>query len=175
MITRAAYLAIGLALAGCSQGAPPATEAETAAPTDTMADDPVTADAELLAGTVLQGRWEEVGDDADVGVRFTSPDYPDTLTIGCNQGSGDVYINWSVRDPLSDGEVRVITTGGAVTFAATAANYEENYLNIAVEGNDPRLASLKTVQERFAVQAFGQAILVPWVPSIAATLNDCPG
>jgi hypothetical protein len=23
------------------------------------------------------------------------------------------------------------------------------------------------------VQGFGQAILVPWVPSIAATLNEC--
>jgi hypothetical protein len=44
-----------------------------------------------------------------------------------------------------------------------------------VDGADPRLASLKTVQERFAVQAFGQAMLVPWDARITATLDDCAG
>jgi hypothetical protein len=34
---------------------------------------------------------------------------------------------------------------------------------------------LKAPQARFAVQGFGQAIVVPWDASIAAVLNECVG
>ena len=44
---------------------------------------------------------------------------------------------------------------------------------VDVDGADPRLVVLKTQQERFAVQGFGQAIVVPWDPSVAAVLNEC--
>jgi hypothetical protein len=129
--------------------------------------------AELLAAPPMAGTWTEVGDGADVGVRFAGPDYPDTLTIGCNEGTGRVFINWTVQNPAEDGEVRVYTLARTETFAATASNFEGAIRSIDVEGTDPRLAVLKTPQTVFGVQAAGEAIVVPWDPVIAGTLNGC--
>lgn len=44
--------------------------------------------AELLANDALTGTWTEVGDDATIGLLFTTKDYPDTLAIGCQTAAG---------------------------------------------------------------------------------------
>ena len=129
--------------------------------------------SELLAEAPLTGAWEAVGDGATVGVRFTSKDYPDTVTIGCDGGTRRAFINWTIRDPAQNGELRIYTAAKTETFAATGTNDGMHLLNVDVAGTDPRLAALKVKQDRFAVQGFGQAIVVPWAPSIADTLNEC--
>lgn len=129
--------------------------------------------AELLATPPMTGTWTGVGDGAEVGIRFAGPDYPDTLTIGCSEGSGRVFINWSVQSPAEDGEVRIYTLARTETFAAIASNDGGAIRAIDVAGTDPRLEVLKTPQTVFGVQASGEAIVVPWDPQIAGTLAGC--
>jgi hypothetical protein len=163
--------ASALALVACSPQGPAAPvegEVDQSSPGMEL---PVAA--ELLAGPPMSGTWTAIGDGADVGVRFAGPDYPDTLTIGCNEGSGRVFINWTVQNPTEDGEVRVYTLARTETFASTGSNDDGAMRAIDVEGADPRLAALKVPQTVFGVQASGEAIVVPWDPQIAATLDGC--
>jgi hypothetical protein len=168
MIDRALAASLALAIAACGQSSTPQAESDPNAPGNEL---PVAS--ELLANAPLAGTWEQVGDGATVGVRFTSKTYPDTLTIGCDGGTRRAFINWTVRDPAQNGEVRIYTAAKTETFAATAMNDGMHLLSVDVEGKDPRLAVLKAKQDRFAVQGFGQAIVVPWVQSIADNLNEC--
>lgn len=177
MMIRNLLLASVLALGACTQAAAPEDAPDTApaaaAPDSPGNELPVAAD--LLAGAPLSGRWEDVGDGATVGVLFTSPDYADTLAIGCNTGTGEAYINWTIQNPAEDGEVRLYTGAKTETFDATGSNAGAAIRTIDVSGSDPRLAVLKTTQAKFAVQASGEAIVLPWDPSIARVLNECAG
>lgn len=168
MITRLLTASLALAIAACGQSAPPQAESDPKSPGNELP-----AAAELLANAPLAGAWEAVGDGATVGVRFTSKDYPDTVTIGCDGGTLRAFINWTVRDPAQDGELRIYTAAKTETFAAKGTNDGMHLLSVDVDGKDPRLAVLKVKQDRFAVQGFGQAIVVPWAQSIADTLNEC--
>lgn len=168
MITRLLVASLALGIAACGQPSTPKSESDPNSP-----DNELPVASELLANAPLAGTWEAVGDGATVGVRFTSKDYPDTLTIGCDDGTRRAFINWTVRDQTQNGEVRIYTAAKTETFAATAMNDGMHLLNIDVDGADPRLAVLKVKQDRFAVQGFGQAIVVPWAASIADTLNAC--
>ena len=168
MIRRILGASIALGLVACGQSSPPQGQSDPNAPGNEL---PVAS--ELLANAPLAGTWEAVGDGATVGVRFTSKDYPDTVTIGCDGGTRRAFINWTISDPAQNGEVRIYTAAKTETFAATATNDGMHLLNVDVDGKDPRLAVLKAKQDRFAVQGFGQAIVVPWVQSIADNLNEC--
>lgn len=168
MIARILTAALALAVTGCGQSSPPQAESDSNSPGNEL---PVAS--ELLAHRPLAGAWEAVGDGATVGVRFTSKEYPDTLTIGCDGGTQRAFINWTIRDPAQNGEVRIYTAAKTETFAAKGTNDGMHLLNVDVDGKDPRLAVLKARQDRFAVQGFGQAIVVPWTQSIADTLNEC--
>lgn len=187
MMIRNLMLASVLTLGACSQPAAPddardtapgaagADQATAPAPDPQSPGNELPVAADLLAGAPLSGRWEDVGDGATVGVLFTSPDYADTLAIGCNTGSGEAYINWTIQNPAEDGEVRLYTEAKTETFAATGTNAGAAIRTIDVTGSDPRLAVLKTTQAKFGVQASGEAIVVPWDPSIARVLNECAG
>jgi hypothetical protein len=167
MTSRTLALALALGLAACGQ---PALQA----PSDTNSpDNELPSAADLLAEAPLAGTWTPVGDGATVGVRFTAKDLPDTLTIGCDGGTLRAFINWTIRDPAQNGDVRIYTAAKTETFAATGTNDGLHLLSVDVAGNDPRLAVLKAPQNRFAVQGFGQAIVVPWVSEIASMLNEC--
>ena len=168
MIARALLISLALVLAACGQTSAPAIEAEPASPGNEL---PPAFD--LLANEPLAGAWESVGDGATTGVRFTPASYPDTLTIGCHSGTRRAFINWTVREPIENGDMRVFTAADTVAFAATGTNDGVHILGVDVDGADPRLAALKAPQERFAVQGGGQAIVIPWDESIAAVLNDC--
>lgn len=170
MITRGLLVSVALALAACGQTSAPASESDPSSP---GAELPVSAD--LLANEPLAGAWESVGDGATTGVRFTPTSYPNTLTIGCNSGTGRAFMNWTLSDATEDGDVRVYTAAETVTFAATGTNDGARMLGVDADGADPRWAVLKAPQERFAVQGFGQSIVVPWDTSIAAALNECAG
>lgn len=178
MIKHIACIALALAVVGCKPAATsePAAQipaAEQPDPTSPGMELPVAS--ELLAEAPLAGRWEQVGDGATTGVLFTPTDYPQTLGIGCDGGSGDVYINWTISDPSEDAEVRVYTLAKTEVFQATGFNDGTHMRAISVAGTDPRLAVLKTPQTSFAVQSTGEAIVVPWDASVAAALNDCAG
>jgi hypothetical protein len=168
MIARALLVSFALVLTACGQTSAPAPESDTVSPGSEL---PLAAD--LLANEPLAGAWASVGDGATTGVRFTPANYPDTLTIGCNSGTRRAFINWTVSDPAENGDMRVYTAAETVAFPATAANDGAHSLGVDVGGADPRLVVLKTQQERFAVQGFGQAIVVPWDASVAAVLNEC--
>jgi hypothetical protein len=187
MNTRTTIIALGLTLAACNQGAPPAAEAEspTAETVSPSAEQPDTA--ALLERTPLRGNWESVGDEATTGVRFTAADARDTLTIGCNNGSGEAFVTWTPPNPIAitnrideryptqNGEVQITTAAGTVTFSGTGSNLDGHMVSLAEPGDDTRFAALKAQQDRFAVQAFGQTIVVPWSSSIADALSDCAG
>ncbi len=170
MTARALAFSFALALAACGQARAPAPEIDPNSPGMEL---PLAAD--LLAGEPLAGVWESVGDGATIGVRFTPTDYPDTLTIGCDSGTGQAFINWTLGDTVQDGEMRVYTAAETAVFAATAMNDGMHLLGAEIDGVDPRLAALKAPQARFAVQGFGQAIVLPWDQGIAAALNECAG
>ena len=170
MTARALLTSFALALAACGQAQAPAPEVDMNSPGMEL---PLAAD--LLASEPLAGAWESVGDGATIGVRFTPTSYPDTLTIGCNSGTGQAFINWAMSDTTQDGEMRITTAAETLVFAATAMNDGMHLLGADAAGADPRLAALKTPQERFAVQGLGQAIVLPWDASIAAALNECAG
>lgn len=168
MIARACLVSFALVLAACGQASAPALESDPDSPGSEL---PLAAD--LLANEPLAGAWESVGDGATTGVRFTPANYPDTLTIGCNSGTRRALINWTLSDPAENGDMRVYTAAETVAFPATGANDGVHLLGVEVDGADPRLAVLKAPQARFAVQGFGQAIVVPWDARIAAVLNEC--
>lgn len=168
MIGRLIVASLALAVAACGQPSTPPAESDPNSPDNEL---PVASD--LLANAPLAGAWEAVGDGATVGVRFAPKDYPDTLTIACDGGTRRVSINWSIRDTAENGELRIYTAAKTETFAATGTNDGMHLLTVNVPGTDPRLAVLKVSQDRFAVQGFGQAIVVPWAASIADTLNEC--
>jgi hypothetical protein len=166
MTVRALIIASALAVSACNPQPTPEPDADSPGTELPVA-------AELLANEALAGAWAMVGDGATVGVLFTPTDYENTLAIGCNTGTGQAYINWTISDPAEDTEVRVYTAAETVTFAATAINDGVAMRAVDVVGTDPRLAALTASQERFAVQASGEAIVVPWDPSIAEVLNAC--
>jgi hypothetical protein len=168
MIARACLISFALVLAACGQASDPALNRSS--PGNEL---PLAAD--LLANEPLAGAWESVGDGATTGVLFTPSGHPDTLTIGCNSGTRRAFINWTLSDPAESGEMRVYTATETVMFPATGTNDGAHLLGVEVAGADPRLAVLKAPQARFAVQGFGQAIVVPWDASIAAVLNECVG
>lgn len=168
MISRIVTATLALAVAACGQSSPPQGESDPNSPGNEL---PVAS--ELLADPPLAGAWEAVGDGATVGVRFSSKAYPDTVTIGCDGGTLRAFINWTIRDTAHDGELRIYTAAKTETFAAKGTNDGMHLLSVDVDGKDPRLAALKVRQDRFAVQGFGQAIVVPWAQSIADTLNEC--
>ena len=168
MITRLLVASLALGIAACGQPSTPKSESDPNSP-----DNELPVAAELLANAPLAGAWEPVGDGATVGVRFTSKDYPDTLAIACDGGTRRVSINWTISDPAQNGELRVYTAAKTETFAAAGTNQGMHLLSVDVAGTDPRLAVLKVSQDRFAVQGFGQAIVVPWAPGIADTLKEC--
>jgi hypothetical protein len=169
MITRTLAVALALGLAACGQ---PSNQQAASDPNSPGNELPTAAD--LLSAPPLVGTWEAVGDGATVGIRFTSKDYPDTLTIGCDGGTMRAFVNWTISDAAQNGEVRIYTAAKTETFAATATNDGAMHLlSINVDGKDARLAPLKAKQDRFAVQGFGQAIVVPWVQGIADNLNEC--
>ncbi len=168
MIARACLIPFALVLTGCGQASDPAPS--PASPGD---ESPLAAD--LLANEPLAGAWESVGEGATSGVLFTSSGHPDTLTIGCNSATRRAFINWTLSDPAESGDMRVYTAAETVVFPATGAHDGVHLLGVDVDGADPRLAVLKAPQARFAVQAFGQAIVVPWDSSIPAVLNECVG
>jgi hypothetical protein len=170
MIARALLVSIALGLAACGQAQSPAIDSGRSSPGD---EAPGAAD--LLANEPLAGAWESVGDGATTGVRFTPTSNPNTLTIGCNSGTGRAFMNWTLGDPTEDGDVRVFTAAETVSFAAMGTNDGAHMLGVDVDGADPRWAVLKAQQERFAVQGLGQSIVVPWDTSIAAALNECAG
>ena len=170
MFARALPVSFALVLAACGPSSQPEAKSDAASPGNEV---PVAS--ELLANEALAGTWEAVGDGATTGVRFTSKSYPDTLTVGCDGGTRRAFINWTVSDPTQNGEMRVYTEAKTVVFAATATNDGTHMLGVDVDGTDPRLGVLKLPQKRFAVQGFGQAIVVPWEPSVAAALNECAG
>ncbi len=97
------------------------------------------------------------------------------LTIGCNLGTGEAFINWPIGHEATDGNLRIYTAGETVTFAATGSNDNGHLQSVAVAGTDPRLAALRVQQERFAVDGFGLAMALPWDASIADALNGCAG
>lgn len=170
MFARALVLSAALALAAASHAAPPVPDNDPNSPDNEL---PLASD--LLANAPLKGTWEAVGDGATVGVRFTPKSYPNTLTIGCNGGNNRAFINWTLKDPTENGTVRVYTAAKTVAFDATAMNDGMHLLGVEVDGKDPRLDVLKVQQSKFAVQGFGQAIVVPWDARIADTLKDCAG
>lgn len=129
--------------------------------------------AELLANDALTGTWTEVGDDATIGLLFTTRDYPDTLAIGCQTAAGQAYINWTLSHPANNAEVRIYALARTVVFSATGLNDEVAMRAIDVAGTDPRLEALKVRQTKFAVQSEGEAIILPWDARIAAVLGDC--
>jgi hypothetical protein len=69
--------------------------------------------------------------------------------------------------------MRVYTAAETVAFPAAATSDGVHILGVDLDGADPRLMVLKAQQERFALQGFVQAIVVPWDPSVAALLKDC--
>lgn len=168
MIARACLISFALVLAACGQASDPARDG--ASPGDEL---PLAAD--LLANEPLAGAWESVGDGATTGVLFTPSSDPGTLTIGCNSGTRRAFINWTLSAPAESGDMRVYTAAETVVFPATVTNDGAPLLGVDVDGADPRLAVLKAPQARFAVQGFGQAIVVPWDAKIAAVLNECVG
>lgn len=182
MRTRSTLIALGLMLAACNQGdAPVSPTAETASPGNT-----VPAAAEVLARAPARGDWAAVADDGTTGVRFTAPGIRETLTIGCNAGAREAFVVWTPASPIpvadpsadiptEDGEVRITTAAGTAVFVGTGSNIDGHMVSLAEPGGDARFAVLKVQQDRFAVQAFGQTIVVPWSSSIADALNACAG
>ena len=168
MIARACFVSFALVLAACGQAPDPA-------PVPTSPGDEAPLAADVLANAPLAGAWESVGDGATTGVLFTPSSYPDTLTIGCDNGTRRAFINWTLSAPAESGEMRVYTAAETVVFPATGTNDGASLLSVDVDAGDPRLAALKAPQTRFAVQGFGQAIVVPWDAKIAAVLNECVG
>lgn len=168
MIARACLISFALILAACGQASDPALD--RASPGDEL---PLAAD--LLANEPLAGAWESVGDGATTGVLFTPSSDPGTLAIGCNSGTRRAFINWTLNAPAEGGDMRVYTAAETVVFPATGIYDGVPLLGVDVDGADPRLAVLKAPQARFAVQGFGQAIVVPWDAKIAAVLNECVG
>jgi hypothetical protein len=181
MHKRSMLIALGLTLAACNQGAAPADPAaETVSP---GSEQP--AAAGLLARASARGSWAAVAEDATTAVRFTAPDIRETLTIGCNDGLGQAFVVWTPANPIAmtnpaderfpteDGEVQITTAARTVTFSGTGSNIDGAMVSLAAAGDDPRFAVLTAQQDRFAVQAFGQTIVVPWSSSIADALNAC--
>jgi hypothetical protein len=172
MIARANIMAVCIMLTACTEAADPAAERDTAA---TLLSDPAAGSTAVLAGELVPGSWAVIGDGAITGVQFTSPNHPDTLTIGCNAGPGEAFINWTISEAAENGEVRIHTATDVVTFAATGSNEDGHLVNVTADGTDPRFAVLKTAQPRFAVEGFGRSFVVPWAASVAETLNECAG
>lgn len=176
MIKHVVCIALGLAVIGCRPAAPSApaeSESPSAELATTSAGTELPGAAELLAGPALAGSWEPVGDGATTGVLFTPTDYPQTLTIGCEGGTGQVFINWTISSPADDSEVRIFTESQVVVFAARGLNDGATIRVVQVDSTDLRLAALKEPQTNFAVQSTGEAIVVPWDASVATALTDC--
>lgn len=162
-------LMFALALAACG----PAAEPAPAAPEAPAATNP---DAAVLGSTPLEGAWALHGDGATVAAGFGPPESEYALVIGCNSGTGRAHINWSHElAPDQDTQLRIITEAETAEFPARSFNEGLPFVNVDIDGADPRLAALAAPQERFAVEVMGEASVVPWDQAIADALRDCGG
>lgn len=139
--------------------APAATPATTATP----------------AAAPLSGTWEDIGDGATVGARFTAAQGGTSVTIGCDGGTGRAFINWMLASAGSDSGISINANGQTVSFDAIASNDGAPMLSVDVAGDDPRLAALAARQPDLALAAAGQVVILPWSPSIATHLRGCTG
>jgi hypothetical protein len=162
-------LLFALALTACG----PAAEPAPAAPKAPAAANP---DAAVLGATPMDGAWTLLGDGATVAVGFGPPESEYALVIGCNSGTSRAHINWSYElAPDQDTQLRIITEAASVEFPARSFNEGLPFVNVDIDGADPRLAALAATQERFAVEVMGEADVLPWDQTIATALSGCGG
>lgn len=166
-----------LALTACNQNAAPATAPETdTAPVAAATPDSVPTPPDLLEGGPVSGTWEMVGDGATSGARFTATGGSPEITIGCNSGSGEAFINWTLGETATDGPITIATSGRTVEFDATASNDGGVHLLTAdVAGTDPRLATLMTANATLGFGGPGPLVVLPPSVMIADVLNGCSG
>jgi hypothetical protein len=123
----------------------------------------------------LAGTWEDVGDGATVGARFTAVSGGTSVTIGCDGGTGRAFINWMLGKAGTDTGITINANGQTVSFDAVTTNDGAPMLSVDVAGDDPRLAALTARQPDVALAAAGQVVILPWTPSIATHLGGCTG
>lgn len=166
-----------LALTACNQNAAPAAEPESdTAPVAAATPDSVPTPPDLLEVGPVSGTWEMVGDGATSGARFTATGGTPAITIGCNSGSGEAFINWTLDQPVTDGLITIATSGQTVEFSATASNDGGVHLLSAdVVGTDPRVAILKSANTTLGFSGPAPQVILPPSAMVADVLNDCSG
>lgn len=173
--------ATALATSGCNQQPAPAAGDDPTAPAAPQAPAAEAAPAAPAPATgapataPLAGVWEDVGDGGTVGARFTAASGGTSMTIGCDGGTGRVFINWALTSGTSDRGLSINANGQTVSFDAVFSNDGAPMLSVDVAGDDPRLAALSARQPDLAVAAAGQVVILPWSPSIATHLAACKG
>jgi hypothetical protein len=123
----------------------------------------------------LAGTWEDIGDGATVGARFTATRGGTSVTIGCDGGTGRAFINWMLASNASDSGLSINGNGQTVNFDAVTSNDGAPMLSVDVAADDPRLAVLTARQPDVALAAAGEVVILPWSPSIATHLRGCTG
>lgn len=166
-----------LALTACNQNAAPAAAPENdTAPVAAATPDSVPTPPDFLEVGPVSGTWDMVGDDATSGARFTATGGTPVITIGCNSGSGEAFINWTLGEAATDGPITIATTGQTVEFSATASNDGGVHLLSAdVAGTDPRVAILKSANSTLGFSGPAPLVILPPSAMVADVLNGCSG
>lgn len=172
-----------LLLASCTPPAPerasaPETPAAQASPATRDASGPL-AWADVAADPHLSGQWSGSAYNTNgepTHAAFGGEAGPAAFSITCN-GARIVlarhFADVSEMAPEQTQAITLLAPGGDHSFAARPGGYDMPRVVAQAPANDPRLDTLKTSTQGFAVQTAGNVARLPHDDVLARVLNAC--